>query len=184
MLPASLVKDIPGIRLSPLGLVPQQNRRDIMISNYSFFSVNDDTVPLALPEAMQFGQTLKRLLQRIHRANDVFDPVYMSNDCDLKTRFLFPSRPGEAPLVGIPLTNPMGWCSSPLNFSACTVTVVDLANASLENPSEQATARRTPHRLDTISQTAPLDIPPITTANIPSIPCTTPFKNTLRYWVV
>ena len=39
-----------------------------MISNYSFFRVNENTVPLAPPEAMQFGQTLKRLLQQIHRA--------------------------------------------------------------------------------------------------------------------
>ena len=59
--------------------------------------------------------------------------------------------------------------------------MADLANASLENPSEQATARRTPHRLDTISKTAPLDILPITTAHILSIPCTSPFKNLLLY---
>ena len=77
VLPASLVKDVPGIGLSPLGLVPQKNRRDRMISDYGFFGVNDNTVPLAPPEAIQFGQTLKRLLQRIHRANDVFGPVYM-----------------------------------------------------------------------------------------------------------
>ena len=76
----------------------------------------------------------------------------------------------------------MGWCLSPPNFSACTETVADLANASLEIPSKQATARTTPHRLDTISETALLDIPPITTANIPSIPCTSPFKKLLRYW--
>ena len=95
----------------------------------------------------------------------------------LKLAVLFPSRPGEAPLVEIPLTNPMGWCSSPPNFRACTETVADLANTSLENPFEQATARRTPHRLDTISETAPLDIPLITATHIPSIPCTSPFKN-------
>ena len=78
VLPASLVKNIPGIRLGLLGLMPQRNRWDQLFSDYSFFGVNDDTVPLALPEAMQFGQTLKRLLQRIHRANDIFGPVYMS----------------------------------------------------------------------------------------------------------
>ena len=74
------VKDIPGIRLSlVLGLVPQRNRRDIMISDYSFFGVNDDTVPLAPPEAMQFGQTFRRLLQRItNHANEQFGPVYMT----------------------------------------------------------------------------------------------------------
>ena len=121
VLPASLVKDIPGIRLSPLGLVPRRNRRDRMISDYSFFGVNDDTVPLAPPETMQFGQTLKQLLQRIHHANDVFGPVYMSKidfsdgfywlwlqpEDMLKLAVLFPSRPGEVPLTGILLTNPM-----------------------------------------------------------------------------
>ena len=87
VLPASLVKDISGIRLSPLlGLVPQRNRWDRMISNYSFFGVNDDTVPLAPTEAMQFDQTLKRLLQRIHCANDVFGPVYISK-IDLSESF-------------------------------------------------------------------------------------------------
>ena len=100
----------------------------------------------------------------------------------IKLAVLFPSRPGEAPLVGIPLTNPMGWCLSPPNFSACKETVADIANAALENPSDQGTARRTPHHLDTISETAPLDIPPITTAHILSIPCTSPFKKAVRYW--
>ena len=93
-----------------------------MISDYSFFGVNDNTIPLAPPETIQFCQTLKRLLQRIHCANDVFGPVYMSKidlsdgfywlwlqlEDTLKLAVLFPSRPGEAPLVGIPLTNPMG----------------------------------------------------------------------------
>ena len=113
---------------------------------------------------------------------DGFYRLWLRPEDTLKLAVLFPSRPGEEPLVGIPLTNPMGWCSSPPNFSACTETVADLANASLEIPSEQATARKTPHRLDTISETTPLEVPPITTANIPSIPCTSPFKKPLRYW--
>ena len=100
----------------------------------------------------------------------------------MKLAVLFPSRLGEAPLVGIPLTNPMGWCSSPPNFRACTETVADLANTSLENPFEQATARRTPHRVDTISETALLEILPITTTRIPSVPYISPFKKPLRYW--
>ena len=49
-----------------------------MISDYSFFGVNEDTVPLAPPETMQSGQTLKRLLQRIHRVNNVIGSLYMS----------------------------------------------------------------------------------------------------------
>ena len=167
-----------------------------MISDYSFFGVNDDTDPLAPPEAMQFGQTLKRLLQRIHRANEVFGPVCMSKidvsgdfyclwlqpENTLKLAVLILSHSGGESLIGIPLTNPMGWRSLPPNFSACTEKMADLANASLESPSEQATARMTPHRLDTISEMAPLDIPPIISAHILSILCTTPFKKPLQYW--
>ena len=61
-----------------MGLVPQRGRRDRMISDYSFFGVNDETLPVASKEAMQFGRTLHRLLQKIHYANERFGPVYLS----------------------------------------------------------------------------------------------------------
>ena len=136
-----------------------------MISNYSFFGVNEDTIPLAPPEAIKFDQTLKCLLQHIHHANDAFGPVHTSKidisdgfyclwlqgEDTLKLAVLFPSHPDEEPLVGILLTNPIGWCLSPPNFSACKEIITNLANVSLENPAEQATARTTPHCLDTIS---------------------------------
>eukprot|EP00536_Pseudo-nitzschia_multiseries_P010811 jgi/Psemu1/27079/gm1.27079_g len=134
VLPASLIHDLPGLRLSPLGL---------------------------------FGQTLPRLLTKLHRANARFGPVYMSNidlangfyrvrlhpDDTMKLGVLFPSRPGDAPLIGIPLTNPMGWKSSPSNFCAFTETIADLANATLATG--LAEARLTPHRLDLPSETIP-----------------------------
>ena len=44
VLPASMVKHIKGLRLSPLGLVLQRNQCDRMISDYSYFRVNDDTL--------------------------------------------------------------------------------------------------------------------------------------------
>ena len=53
ILPASLILNVLGLRLSPLGLVPQASRRDWTISDYSFSGVNADTVPLAPKEAMQ-----------------------------------------------------------------------------------------------------------------------------------
>ena len=108
VLPVSLVKDIPGIRLSPLGLAPQQNWHDQMISDYSFFGVNDDTEPLTPPKAIQFGQILRRHLQRIHRAIKQFGAVYVSKinfsdgfyrlwlppEDTLKLAVLFPTQPG------------------------------------------------------------------------------------------
>ena len=118
-----------------------------MISDYSYFDVNADTFNIAPAEAMQFGRTLSRLLYRIHHSNSQFGPVYMSK-VDLSDGFyrlwlrpedthrlavLFPSRENEPALVGIPLTDPMGWVSSPPNFSACTESVCDMANDDLTN---------------------------------------------------
>lgn len=195
VLPAALVKDIPGIRLSPVGLVPQTGRRDRTIVDYSYFDVNADTVPLAAKEAMQFGRALVRLLHRIHRSNARYGPVYMSK-IDLSDGFyrlwlrpqdtirmavLLPTREGEEPLVAIPLTNPMGWTESPPNFSACTETVADLANVGINDPIESQDAQTTPHRLDVISETPP----PTTAANdttMPTLASTTPYTKPIWYW--
>ena len=49
-----------------------------MISDYSYFGVNDDTLQFAPLDAMQFGRTLIRLLTKIHCANNRFRPVHMS----------------------------------------------------------------------------------------------------------
>jgi hypothetical protein len=63
LLPAHLVMDETNLRLSPLGVVSQRDRRPRTIFDYSFFSVNLDTVPLAPQESMQFGRALHRVLQ-------------------------------------------------------------------------------------------------------------------------
>ena len=140
-----------------------------MISDYSYFDVNKDTLNIAPSEAMQFGRTLWRLLFRIHHANEKFGPVYMSK-VDLSDGFyrlwlrpedtmrlavLFPSRQGEPDLIGIPLTNPMGWVSSPPNFCACTETIADLANDGINDKNAMRKARTTPHRLDVVSESSP-----------------------------
>ena len=169
VLPAQMIQEMFGLRLSPLGLVPQRGRRDRMISDYSYFDINQQTFNIAPKEAMQFGRTLWRLLFRIHNADDKFGPVYMSK-IDLSDGFyrlwlrpedthrlavLFPSRPEEPDLIGIPLANPMGWVSSPPNFSACTESIADLANMDLADPIAVAEAFKTPHRLDVIAESDP-----------------------------
>jgi hypothetical protein len=66
-------------RLSPLGVVPQRDRRTQTISNYSFFGVNDETLALAPGECMQFGKALWRLLRHLKSANLHIGSVYLSN---------------------------------------------------------------------------------------------------------
>ena len=55
VLPYEAVRHWPSLPLSPLGAVPQRDRRPRLIVDYSFSGVNAETVKLTPPEAMQFG---------------------------------------------------------------------------------------------------------------------------------
>jgi hypothetical protein len=168
LLPASDVLDTEELRLSPLGVVPQRERRPRTISDYSYFGVNDETLNLAPPEAMQFGKALQRILQTVHDANPRFGPVHLSTvdiadgfyrmnlrpQDALRLGVLFPSRPGERQLIGIPLVLPMGWTESPPAFCAATETVADLANNTMASDWKSLD---TPHRLDEVAESP---IPP------------------------
>ena len=78
LLPADLIKHLPGLQLSPIGVVLQQDRRPRTISDYSYFGVNDGTAPLAPQSSIQFGRALHQILHRIQSANPRFGPVYLS----------------------------------------------------------------------------------------------------------
>ena len=58
MLPAADVEGLPGLRISPPGVVPQRDRRPHWICDYSWSLVNQETVLLAPLESMQFGHAL------------------------------------------------------------------------------------------------------------------------------
>ena len=73
-----MIKQMYGLQLSPIGLVPQKNRQDRMNLDYSYFNMNDDTFNIAPSEAMQFGRTLGRFLHRIHYANSKFGSIFLS----------------------------------------------------------------------------------------------------------
>lgn len=146
ILPYSCVESLPYLRISPMGVVPQNDRRPRTIVDYTFSGINQATVPLAPTEAMQFGRALERLIQRIHQANKRFGPVYMIK-VDISDGFyrlqlspgsvpmlgvVFPTGLGEEPLVALPLVLPMGWVSSPPFFCAITESIADVANAALQ----------------------------------------------------
>jgi len=147
ILPAHLVINGKHLRLSPLGVVPQRDRRPRTICDYTCHAVNPETQPLVPNEAMQFGKALHQVLQKILYSNPRFGPVYLSkidiaDGCyciwlkaeDVpKLAMTFPTRPGEEPLVAMPHVLPMGWRESPPCFSTSTETVADLANNSLSN---------------------------------------------------
>jgi hypothetical protein len=142
VLPYQVVKHLPGIRISPLGVVPQRGRRPRIIVDYTFSGINQETKKLAPREAMQFGRALDRILLAILQAPAEQGPVYLIK-VDLSDGFYrIPVKPNDAPklalalpphqgseqLIAIPLTLPMGWTESPPWFCAATETITDLAN--------------------------------------------------------
>jgi hypothetical protein len=170
VLPYSAVKHLPGLRISPPGVVPQRERRPRWIVDYSFSDVNAETLPLAAVEAMQFGHALDRILREILLANPAYGPVKLLK-VDISDGFyrinlniddiprlgvVFPTKPGEEELVALPLVLPMGWKNSPPVFCTATETIADVANQRLKS-----TAQPRQHHLDEAAEAVPSPAPPI-----------------------
>jgi len=168
VLPYRAVRSLPSLKISPVGVVPQRERRPRPIIDYTWSGVNGDTAPIAPFSAMQFGSTLQRILQKIAYANPTFGPVQMLK-CDLSDGFyriplapsaiphlgvILPSSPGEEPLLAFPLNLPMGWKHSPPYFSAFTETIADITNKRLASP---LPVHPPAHRLDSVQ---PSTFPP------------------------
>lgn len=155
------------MRISPMGVVPQRNRRPRVIVDYSFFEVNDDTNKLAPQDSMQFGKALERILRSIVNADPKFGPVHLIkvdiadgfyriwlNATDIpKLAVSIPNLgPTDETLVALPLSLPMGWQQSPAYFCAATETVADMANQRLHQ-----WHKTPPHRLEAPAETPPVD---------------------------
>lgn len=170
VLPVSEALKLPGLRISPPGVVPQRDRRPRWIVDYSWSSVNDETIRLAPADAMQFGNCLDRVLREILLADPKYGPVLL-NKTDLSDGFyrvclnpddipklgvIYPSRPGQdEALVALPLVLPMGWAESPPYFCAATETVADVANTRLQDP----TYTPAEHKLDEMASSIQVDEP-------------------------
>ena len=169
VLPYDSVRNLPSLRLSPLGCVPQRERRPRIINDYTFSGVNPGSLKLAPPEAMQWGRTLNRVLWYILNADSRHGPVLLSKT-DLSDGFyqlhLTPtgalklavpfSSDSQRPLVAVPTRLPMGWTESPPAFSAVTETIADMVNSALESSDTIPRA----HPLETTASTpVPLEAP-------------------------
>ena len=142
VLPASAVENLPNIRLSPPGCVPQRNRRPRWICDYSWSDINKETIDLAAKESMQSGHALDRILREILLADpamgsiqlmkfDIADGFYqicINIDDIPKLGVVFPTPPGEEQLIAFPLVLPMGWKNSPPIFTTATGIGADMAN--------------------------------------------------------
>ena len=78
VLPYEQVKHLPNLRLSPLGVKEERERRPRLVVDHTWFGVNDATVPHTPKEAMQFGAALPRILHKVRHSNPAHGPVYMA----------------------------------------------------------------------------------------------------------
>jgi hypothetical protein len=145
VMPYEDIRDHPSLRVSPLGVVPQRDRRPRIIVDYSFYDINKDTLKMAPEQSMQFGKAIERLMQGLTRANpkfgdnnlykvDISDGFYrvpLALSSILKLGVALPTFPGMPPLIAFPLVLPMGWTESPPFFCAFTETICDLTNEAL-----------------------------------------------------
>lgn len=179
ILPYDLVCHIPNLRLSPMGVVPQRERRPRIIVDYTYSRINLDTVAAAPSESMQFGHAFDRILHKIHHANRAFGPIYLIK-VDLADGFYrmalstaalptlgvaFPNLPHEPALVALPLVLPMGWVESPPLFCAITETITDCTNIRLRQHDLSTNTHRLTHIADHPANEQP--IPFITSPNPP-----------------
>jgi hypothetical protein len=119
------------------------------------------------------------VLRRIQCANPQLGPVFLSK-IDIAVGFyqvwlkaanipklavLFPSRPDEETLIGLPLTLPMGWKELPPLFYAATKTVADLANSAIKQGTKFG-----PHRLDQMAETTTVDDSSLSADTPPILP--------------
>ena len=156
------------LRLSPMAVKDEFNRRPRVIIDHTWFGVNEHTIAELPKEVMQFGGTLPRLLWILRHANPAKGQVYLSKfdidngfyrmflDADdaLKLAAIMPRYDGEEQLIAVPLAQTMGWTNSPPTFCAASETAADLANANLY--------RRTvpPHRLEHLASAHDVWEPP------------------------
>jgi hypothetical protein len=116
VLPYSVVRHLPNLRLSPTGVVPQRDRRPRPIVDYTYSDVNDGTLSVA-PDSMLFGTALTRFLQHLERADTRRGPIYLSKT-DVADAFMrvwialgsipilgaiLPTYPGEEAIVAFPM---------------------------------------------------------------------------------
>ena len=136
---------------SPPGVIEQRDRRPCWVGDYSFYGINDESLPLAAVESMQFGHALERFLRELLLANPALGPIFLAKTdisdgfyrIDLapqdipKLGLIFPqvskSRHPDDQLVALPLVLPMGWKFSPPIFCTATETTADNTNAAIDS---------------------------------------------------
>jgi len=135
-----------NLKILPLATIPHKSRCFCAILDLSFQlclrglclpSVNSATRPQASAHAMQqLGSILPRLIAAMAAAAPDNGPIFFTK-WDIKDGFwclvvhpdnawnfcyVLPSKPGEEPMIVVPLCLQMGWCKSPAFFCSASET--------------------------------------------------------------
>ena len=127
VLPYSVTKRLPGLRLSPPGVKVEWDRIPCWIGDYSYFKTNSETFLVACLSAIQYGLALDRLLREIVYADPALGYIYLLKagvsdgfyriglrpEDAPKLVLIFHSGADEEPMVAIFLMLPMGWNPPP-----------------------------------------------------------------------
>ena len=108
LVPYKSVRGLKHLRLSPLGCIPQRNRRPRTIVDYSFYGMNAETLRLGPQDAMQFGRTLQRILQGIFDADPRFGPVYFIKVDIADGFYRIWTNPADIPKMGVVFPTKLG----------------------------------------------------------------------------
>ena len=145
MLPYLVAWNLPGLRLRPLVVKEERERRTMWLGDNSYFKLNCITLPISELLSTQYGQDLDLLLQETVFAKPKRGLVYMLK-ADVFGGFywirlrptnapnlglIFPVDGGNEPLVATPLTLPMGWKNLPPLLCTTMESVDDLSNQAL-----------------------------------------------------
>ena len=127
VLPYSVAKRLPGLRLSLPSIKVERDRRPPWIGDYIYYKTNARTLPVACISSMQYSRALDCLLRQIFFADPALGTVYLLK-ADVSDGFyrrgprpedapklglIFLNSADEEPMVAIPLTLPMVWNSPP-----------------------------------------------------------------------
>jgi hypothetical protein len=154
----------PNLKISPIAVVPQQNRRGRIILDLSFpvypqdkknreplqAGVNETTAKLA-PEGpvREIGQVFRRLLTLINEAeagevvmlakidlSDGFWRMLVQEDQQWNFAYVMPDPPGHPIRIVVPSALQMGWAESPAFFCAATETGRDIIQGLVDDETE------------------------------------------------
>ena len=101
MLLYSLAKEIPGLRLIPLGVKEGRYWRLRWLRDYSFSNLNSKTLPIAAMSTIQYGRELERLIREVVIDDPSLGPVHLLK-VDVSDGFYrIGLRPTEAPKLEI-----------------------------------------------------------------------------------